>query len=103
MNPLTTSAFDLTDHLTAKADPTLPRVLVMHHNLLRGDMSKRMGLARWKRAQRRVVDELRQLKERLHQGLERCSWEDRRAIVELLRRKNIPEAVSPGPSAAAAS
>jgi len=40
----------------AKADPTLPRVLVMHHNLLRGDMSKRMGLARWKRAQRRVVD-----------------------------------------------
>lgn len=40
----------------AKADPALPRVLVMHHNLLRGDMSKRMGLARWKRAQRRVVD-----------------------------------------------
>jgi 3',5'-cyclic AMP phosphodiesterase CpdA len=40
----------------AKADPNLPRVLVMHHNLLRGDMSKRMGLARWKRAQRRVVE-----------------------------------------------
>jgi 3',5'-cyclic AMP phosphodiesterase CpdA len=40
----------------AKADPALPRVLVMHHNLLRGDMSKRMGLARWKGAQRRVVD-----------------------------------------------
>ncbi len=29
----------------AKADPGLPRVLVMHHNLLRGEMSKRMGLA----------------------------------------------------------
>src|SRR5262249_10877590 len=40
----------------AKADPGLPRVLVTHHNLLRGDMSKRMGLARWRRAQRRIVE-----------------------------------------------
>ena len=40
----------------AKADPGLPRVLVMHHNLLRGEMSTRMGLARWRRAQRRVVE-----------------------------------------------
>ena len=39
-----------------EAEPRLARVLVMHHNLLRGDMSKRMGLARWKRAQRRVVE-----------------------------------------------
>jgi site-specific DNA recombinase len=38
-------------------------------------------------ARRHVVDELRQLKERLHRGLERCSWEDRRAIVELLIEK----------------
>jgi site-specific DNA recombinase len=38
-------------------------------------------------AQRRVVDELEQLKLRLHKGLERCTWEDRRAIVELLIEK----------------
>ena len=35
-------------------------------------------------AQRRVVDELRELKIRLHSGLERCSWEDRREIVSML-------------------
>ena len=35
-------------------------------------------------AQQHVVDDLRQLKERLQRGLERCTWEDRRAIVELL-------------------
>ncbi|HWC72522.1 MAG TPA: metallophosphoesterase [Gemmatimonadales bacterium] len=40
----------------AEADPTLARVLVIHHNLLRGDLSKRMGLARWKTAQRRIVE-----------------------------------------------
>jgi predicted phosphodiesterase len=40
----------------AKADPGLPRVLVIHHNLLRGDMSKRMGLARWRGAHRRIVE-----------------------------------------------
>jgi 3',5'-cyclic AMP phosphodiesterase CpdA len=31
------------------------RVLVMHHNVLRGDISRRMGLARWRQAQRRIV------------------------------------------------
>jgi len=31
------------------------RVLVLHHNVLRGDISKRMGLARWRQAQRRIV------------------------------------------------
>lgn len=40
----------------AQAEPGLPRVLVMHHNVLRGDISKRMGLARWRRAQRRIVE-----------------------------------------------
>jgi len=40
----------------ANAEPGLPRVLVIHHNLLRGAMSQRMGLARWHRAQRRVVE-----------------------------------------------
>jgi 3',5'-cyclic AMP phosphodiesterase CpdA len=32
------------------------RVLVVHHNVLRGDISGRMGLARWRRAQRRIVE-----------------------------------------------
>src|SRR6266568_6392105 len=40
----------------AKAEPGLPRVLVIHHNLLRGNLSKRMGLARWRRAQRRIIE-----------------------------------------------
>jgi predicted phosphodiesterase len=40
----------------AKAEPGLPRVLVVHHNVLRGQMSQRMGLARWRRAQRRIVE-----------------------------------------------
>lgn len=31
------------------------RVLVVHHNVLRGDLSARMGLARWRQAQRRIV------------------------------------------------
>lgn len=31
------------------------RVLVVHHNVLRGDLSQRMGLARWRTAQRRIV------------------------------------------------
>ena len=40
-----------------KAAPAeLARVLVMHHNVLRGDISRRMGLARWRTAQRRIVD-----------------------------------------------
>lgn len=31
------------------------RVLVVHHNLLRGEISHRMGLARWRQAQRRLL------------------------------------------------
>ncbi len=32
------------------------RVLVVHHNVLRGDISQRMGLARWRTAQRRILE-----------------------------------------------
>jgi len=39
----------------AGADPGLPRVLVVHHNVLRGEMSERMGLSRWRTAQQRIV------------------------------------------------
>jgi 3',5'-cyclic AMP phosphodiesterase CpdA len=31
------------------------RVLVVHHNLLRGEISHRIGLARWRQAQRRIL------------------------------------------------
>jgi predicted phosphodiesterase len=40
----------------AQADPGLPRVLVVHHNVLRGEISARMGLARWRQAQKRIVE-----------------------------------------------
>lgn len=39
----------------AEAAAGIPRVLVLHHNLLRGEISRRMGLARWRQAQRRIV------------------------------------------------
>lgn len=37
------------------APPAQARILVVHHNVLRGDLSARMGLARWRQAQRRIV------------------------------------------------
>ncbi len=40
----------------AGAEPEQVRVLVLHHNVLRGDISRRMGLARWKQAQRRILE-----------------------------------------------
>jgi 3',5'-cyclic AMP phosphodiesterase CpdA len=40
----------------AAAAPGAGRVLVVHHNVLRGEISQRMGLARWKQAQRRLAE-----------------------------------------------
>ena len=40
----------------AAAEPGLARVLVLHHNVLRGEISRRMGLARWRQAQRRILE-----------------------------------------------
>jgi len=40
----------------AAAPGDAARVLVLHHNVLRGDISQRMGLSRWKRVQRRIVE-----------------------------------------------
>ena len=37
------------------APPEQARVLAVHHNMLRGDLSGRMGLARWRQAQRRIL------------------------------------------------
>jgi len=42
--------------LFRQAEPDKLRVLVVHHNVLRGDLSQRMGLARWQQAQRRIAD-----------------------------------------------
>src|SRR6185503_4934085 len=39
----------------AKARPEQVKILVVHHNVLRGELSQRMGLARWKQAQRRLL------------------------------------------------
>jgi 3',5'-cyclic AMP phosphodiesterase CpdA len=39
----------------AKAPPGVARVLVFHHNVLAGAVSRRMGLARWRSAHRRLV------------------------------------------------
>ena len=39
----------------AAAPPEQARVLVVHHNVLRGELSRRMGLARWRQAQRRIA------------------------------------------------
>jgi 3',5'-cyclic AMP phosphodiesterase CpdA len=39
----------------ASAPPALARVVVVHHNILRGKLSQRMGLSRWKRAQERLA------------------------------------------------
>ncbi len=41
--------------LFARAGPELARVLVVHHNVLRGEISQRMGLAHWRQAQRRLI------------------------------------------------
>ncbi len=41
--------------LFAAAPTELARVLVVHHNVLRGEISHRMGLARWRTAQRRIA------------------------------------------------
>jgi 3',5'-cyclic AMP phosphodiesterase CpdA len=42
--------------LFAKAPAQAVRVLVIHHNILPGAISRRMGLARWRSAQRRLVE-----------------------------------------------
>lgn len=39
----------------SEAAPEQVRILVVHHNVLRGELSQRMGLARWRQAQRRIL------------------------------------------------
>ena len=42
--------------LFGRVRPEQARILVVHHNVLRGDLSQRMGLARWRRAQRHILE-----------------------------------------------
>ncbi len=49
-------AIERVGQIFAEADPEQARVLVVHHNVLRGELSQRMGLARWRQAQRRIVE-----------------------------------------------
>jgi 3',5'-cyclic AMP phosphodiesterase CpdA len=42
--------------LFALAPPSAVRVLAIHHNILPGPLSHRMGLARWRSAHRRLLD-----------------------------------------------
>lgn len=39
----------------AEAPAENAKILVLHHNILRGEISGRMGLSRWRTAQRRIV------------------------------------------------
>ena len=41
--------------LFASAPEDAVRVAVLHHNVLRGEISRRMGLARWRQAQKRLL------------------------------------------------
>ncbi len=42
--------------LFAQAAPEQVRILLLHHNVLPGQSSRRMGLARWKQAERRIIE-----------------------------------------------
>ena len=65
-----------------KAAPAeLARVLVVHHNVLRGDISQRMGLARWRTAQRRIVESGADVVLCGHDHQEGADMIDRRVVV----------------------
>ncbi len=42
--------------LFGQTDPQQLRVLVVHHNVFRGEISQRVGLARWKQAQKAIAE-----------------------------------------------
>ncbi|MBI4501441.1 MAG: metallophosphoesterase [Gemmatimonadetes bacterium] len=65
----------------AKARPEQARVLVVHHNVLRGDLSQRMGLARWRQAQRRILQSGADLVLCGHDHQEQVDMLDRRIVV----------------------
>ena len=50
------------------------RVLVVHHNVLRGEISKRTGLSRWRQAQRRIIESGAELVLCGHDHQEGADW-----------------------------
>ena len=50
------SEFLRVQRLFTEAPAGLARVLVVHHNVLRGEISNRMGLSRWRQAQGRILE-----------------------------------------------
>ncbi len=64
-----------------QAPPAQARILVVHHNVLRGDLSARMGLARWRRAQRRIVESGAEIVLCAHDHQEKAELLDERVIV----------------------
>ena len=52
---LPSSETDRVTAIFADAPPDLARILVFHHNVLPGATSRRMGLARWRSAHRRLL------------------------------------------------
>jgi predicted MPP superfamily phosphohydrolase len=46
---------DRVGRIFAEADPSDARIVVLHHNVLRGQLSQRMGLAHWRSVQTRLV------------------------------------------------
>lgn len=65
----------------AEARPEQARVLVVHHNVLRGDLSQRMGLARWRQAQRRIAESGADVVLCGHDHQEQADLLDRRVVV----------------------
>lgn len=64
-----------------KAEPSQFRVLVIHHNVLEGEFSGRVGLARWKQAQRRIVDSGAEVVMCGHDHQERAEMLEGRVVV----------------------
>lgn len=56
MGHLPSTETDRLARIFAEAPAGAARVVVVHHNVLRGEISQRMGLARWASAQRRIRD-----------------------------------------------
>lgn len=63
------------------APPQLYRVVVLHHNILRGRLSSRMGLAHWKSANRRLIETGADLILCGHDHEEGAGWLDDKVVV----------------------
>ncbi len=74
-------AIERVGQVFAQAEPGQARVLVVHHNVMRGELSRRMGLARWRQAQRRIVESGADLVLCGHDHQEKADVMDGRVVV----------------------